>query len=149
MKSENPEIKPMNEEDITKVFDIERKSFPYPFGEILIGNIFFGAPELCFVMESQNEIIGFVLGGYTTVQGQTHILSIALLEEYRNKGWGRDLLIHFIKRTEILGYKSIKLEVQVDNDKAIQLYDTLGFDIISRIRKYYQDDSDAFLMVRS
>ena len=142
------QIKPMKEHDISKVFEVERRSFPYPFGEILIGNIFFGAPEMCFVVESKNEIIGFILGGYTANKGEAHILSIALLQEYRNQGLGKELLKYFIKRIETLGYNSIKLEVNVDNKIAIQLYESLGFQIISRIRKYYQDDSDAFLMIR-
>lgn len=148
MSKNHPKIMPMKEEDITKVFDVERKCFPYPFGETLIGNIFFGAPELCLVVESGDGIIGFVLGGYTATLGQVHILSVAILEDYRHQGLGKELLEHFIKRTEILGYDSIKLEVNVDNNKIIQLYESLGFATISRIRKYYQDNSDAFLMVR-
>ncbi len=148
MKNILPKIKPMKEEDITKVFDVERKCFPFPFGETLIGNIFLGAPELCFIIESEDGVIGFILGGYTTTLGQVHILSVAVLEDYRHQGLGREILEHFIKRTEILGYDSIKLEVKVDNSKVIQLYEDLGFTKISRIRKYYQDNSDAYLMVR-
>ncbi|MHA1199282.1 MAG: ribosomal protein S18-alanine N-acetyltransferase [Candidatus Heimdallarchaeaceae archaeon] len=148
MSKNHPKIMPMKEEDITKVFDVERKSFPFPFGETLIGNIFFGAPELCLVIKSKDEIIGFILGGYTATLGQVHILSLAILENYRNQGLGRELLEHFIKRTEILGYNRIKLEVDIDNSLVIQLYESLGFVTVSRIRKYYQDNSDAFLMVR-
>jgi len=144
-----PKIIPMKEEHITKVFEVERKCFPFPFGETLIGNIFFGAPELCFVVVVEEAVIGFILGGYTATIGQTHVLSLALLEEFRNRGLGRELLMHFIKRTEILGNNSIKLEVKVENRKVIQLYESLGFEKVSRIRKYYQDNSDAFLMIRT
>ena len=139
----------MKEQDIVNVFDEERKCFPFPFGETLIGNIYYGAPELCFVVEFEGNVIGFILGGYTAKVGQAHILSVAVLEEFRHQGLGRKLLEHFIKRTEILGYDSIKLEVDVDNEVVIKLYEDLGFAKISRIRKYYQDNSDAFLMVRN
>ena len=149
MSISTPKVVPMREEDIVKVFEVERKCFPFPFGETLIGNIYYGAPELCFVLESENDVVGFILGGYTATVGQAHILSVAVLEQYRSQGLGRKLLEYFIKRTEILGYNSIKLEVNVDNTKGIQLYESLGFVCISRIRKYYQDNSDAFLMVRT
>ena len=138
----------MTTEDIPAVYEIERKSFPYPFGEVLIGNIYFGAPELCYVMKEDNRIIGFLLGGYTHIPRQAHILSFAITLEHRGKGLGKELLEHFLKRTKILGFNSVKLEVNVDNPKAIQLYETLNFKIESRIRKYYQDNSDAFLMIR-
>ena len=58
-------IRAMTTEDIPEVFEVERKSFPYPFGEVLIGNIYFGAPELCYVMKDEDKVIGFLLGGYT------------------------------------------------------------------------------------
>ena len=137
----------MREEDLPIVLEIERKSFPFPFGEVLINNIYIGAPELCYVIEYAGEIVGFLLGGYTATPRQAHILSIAIKPGFRGRGYGRRILVHFLERTKILGYSSIKLEVQVDNDKAIKLYVELGFRIERRIRKYYQDNADAYIML--
>jgi len=139
----------MKKEDIQEVYEIERKSFPYPFGEVLISNIYFAAPELCFIIEYEGEIVGFLLGGYAAVEKQTHILSIAISENYRGLGFGKKILLHFLERSSLLNFNSTKLEVNVDNESAIKLYEELGFEIKSRIRKYYQDNSDAFLMVRN
>ena len=149
MNEEQVSERHMREEDVLTVLEIERKSFPYPFGEALIWNIYHGAPELCYIIEYNKEIIGFLLGGYTAIPKQAHILSFAIKLDYRGRGFGRRILVHFLERTKILGYSSIKLEVQVDNDKAIKLYEELGFRIETRIRKYYQDDADAFLMLKS
>lgn len=142
-------IRHMMEEDISKVYDVERKSFPFPFGEVLIGNIFYTAPELCFVIEVDSSIVGFLLGGYTAIPKRAHILSIAVLEQYRGQGLGREILTYFLNSIRKLGYLGVKLEVSIDNHKAIKLYEEFGFKIESRIRKYYQDDSDAYLMVRT
>ena len=149
MNIPSPKISPMKEQDILGVFEVERKCFPFPFGETLIGNIYYGAPELCLILEFDDQVIGFILGGYTAILGQAHILSFAILENYRNQGLGKKLLEYFIKRAETLGCNNIKLEVDVDNKSAIKLYENLGFEIISRIRKYYQDNSDAFLMIKN
>ncbi|MBY8999518.1 MAG: ribosomal protein S18-alanine N-acetyltransferase [Candidatus Heimdallarchaeota archaeon] len=142
------QIRPMMTTDIPQVFEIERRSFPYPFGEVLIGSLYFGAPELCCVMEQDGKMVGFLIGGYTPVPRQAHILSFAILDEYRGKGLGKELLNHFLNRVDILDFSSVKLEVNIDNQRAIELYESLGFRIESRIRKYYQDNSDAYLMIK-
>ena len=149
MNDNSSYIRHMRKEDIQQVYEIERKSFPYPFGEVLIANIYFTAPELCFVFEYERELVGFLLGGYAGVEKQTHILSVAILEKYRGLGFGKQILFHFLERSSLLGYTSTKLEVNVDNEGVIKLYEELGFKIASRIRKYYQDNSDAFLMIRN
>ena len=141
-------IRQMTKDDIPHVYEIERKSFPYPFGEVLIGSLYFGAPELCYVLEQNGKIIGFLLGGYTPTPRQAHILSFAILESFRGEGLGKELLIHLLNQLKSLEFSSVKLEVNVDNQRAIELYESLQFRIESRIRKYYQDNSDAFTMVR-
>ncbi len=138
----------MMEEDISKVYEVERKSFPFPFGEVLIGNIFYAAPELCFIIESEGNIIGFLIGGYTAIPKRAHILSIAVLEDFRGQGLGRRILTYFLNSIGKLGYLSVKLEVNIDNHKAIKLYEEFNFKIDSKIRKYYQDGTDAYLMIR-
>lgn len=141
-------IRQMTKNDIPQVYEIERKSFPSPFGEVLIGSLYFGAPELCIVLEQNGKMIGFLLGGYTPIPRQAHILSFAILESFRGEGLGKELLIHFLNQLKNLEFSSVKLEVNVDNQKAIELYESLQFKIESKIRKYYQDKSDAYSMVR-
>ncbi|MHA1952430.1 MAG: GNAT family N-acetyltransferase [Candidatus Heimdallarchaeaceae archaeon] len=148
MENSNHLIRHMREEDIPKVYEVERKSFPFPFGEVLIGNIFYAAPELCFIVESEGNIIGFLMGGYTAIPKRAHILSIAVLEDFRGQGFGRKILTYFLNSIRKLGYLSVKLEVNIDNHKVIKLYEEFNFKIDSKIRKYYQDGSDAYLMIR-
>ena len=56
MNDNSSYIRHMRKEDIQQVYEIERKSFPYPFGEVLITNIYFTAPELCFAIEYEREL---------------------------------------------------------------------------------------------
>lgn len=142
------QIRQMTKNDIPQVYEIERRSFPYPFGEVLIGSLYFGAPELCYVLEQDGKMVGFLLGGYTPIPRQAHILSFAILESFRGEGLGKELIIYFLNQITSLELSSVKLEVNVDNQRAIELYESLEFKIESRIRKYYQDNSDAYSMVR-
>lgn len=141
-------IRHMTKEDINTVYEIERKTFLYPFNEAIIYSLFLSAPDLCFVILFNNQVVGFLLGGKDAIAGQTHILSFAIAEDYRNKGLGSKLLKFFIDYCIQKGYKSIRLEVRVDNKLAISLYERFNFKREGIIRKYYEDNTDALLMIK-
>ncbi len=144
-------IRQMVLSDIKDVYEIERKSFTYPFTESFILSIYFSSPDLCIIAEnsihSKIKVVGFLLGSRTENKNEAHILSIAVLEEYRQKGYGKKLLEKFIEEVTQLGYSRIRLEVKVTNDIAISLYEKMNFVIKDRLRKYYEDNSDAYVMV--
>lgn len=78
-----------------------------------------------------------------------HLISIAVLPEYRRKGVASALLAETINvMKNIYGVDSIYLEVRVSNHPAIRLYEKFGFKKVRRIRSYYRDGEDAFVMVR-
>ncbi|MHA1685927.1 MAG: ribosomal protein S18-alanine N-acetyltransferase [Candidatus Heimdallarchaeaceae archaeon] len=141
-------IRHMMKEDINAVYEIERKTFLYPFSEAIIYSLFLGAPDLCFVILDNNQIVGFLLGGKNTIAGQIHILSFAIAESHRNKGLGSKLLKFFIDYCIQKQYNSIRLEVRVDNKMAISLYEHFNFKKEGIIRKYYEDNTDALLMIK-
>ena len=61
---------------------------------------------------------------------------IAVDELFRGKGIGTKLLNIFLKYAKENGFKVARLEVLNTNNKAIKLYEKIGF-IIKRIKKYY------------
>ena len=77
-----------------------------------------------------------------------HLISIAVLEEYRGRGIGSALLQHTIDAMKNV-YKvvSIYLEVRVSNIGAIRLYEKFGFKKARIVREYYRDGEDAYVMV--
>ncbi|MCE4606729.1 MAG: ribosomal protein S18-alanine N-acetyltransferase [Desulfurococcales archaeon] len=76
-----------------------------------------------------------------------HVISIAVLPEYRNKGIGSTLLTRAIElMKKNYGVKKVYLEVRVSNEGAIRLYNKFGFQIEDVIPHYYRDGEDAYLM---
>lgn len=64
----------------------------------------------------------------------------------RGEGIGRRLVRAGIEWAEALGVERMILEVAVENEAARALYDSLGFEAISRRRDYYGPSQDAVIM---
>ncbi len=78
-----------------------------------------------------------------------HLVSIAVLEEYRRRGIGSKLLENSIRAAlEIYDAESMYLEVRVSNEPAIRLYEKYGFKKVRIIKGYYMDGEDAYVMVK-
>ena len=87
-----------------------------------------------------NKIVGFcVVKKYGK---RHHIMSIAILEEYRRKGIGMKL-INKVKEDD---NHKISLYVQSTNDIAIRFYKKNGFKNIKLLKDYYEslDDKNAY-----
>ena len=79
---------------------------------------------------------------YSEIYDRLEIDYIYVLEEYRNKEVATKLLNHLFSKYNY----SCSLEVRCDNEKAINLYKKLNFEIIT-IRKNYYGNVDGYLMV--
>jgi ribosomal-protein-alanine N-acetyltransferase len=77
-----------------------------------------------------------------------HIVSVAILPEYRRKGLGHAILAEALKGMREYNVKEGYLEVRVSNQPAIDLYTKLGFSISKTSRHYYKDGEDAYIMVK-
>ncbi len=74
------------------------------------------------------------------------IYSIAVSNEYQNKGIG-ELLVNHVKEYAIRNnYDRIMLEARANNNKLIDWYKTRGFQIINVLKDYYSTGEDAVKM---
>ncbi len=114
--------------------------------------------DIFLVAEINGKIVGYVMcrvelgWGYTRkgIIKKGHVISIAVLQEYRRRGIGRALMENVMKvLKEKYGVHEVYLEVRVSNTPAINLYKKLGFSIIRVVPGYYHDGEDAYIMARS
>jgi ribosomal-protein-alanine acetyltransferase len=96
---------------------------------------------------------GMTVVGYAGIRwdpipgGHADIQTVAVLPDHRGKGLGRTMVKALIARAAESAARSIFLEVRADNEAAISLYTTEGFDILDRRVGYYQPDGvDALVM---
>lgn len=119
------------------------------FGEVYDDKVYamLLSQPLSFVEVTGNgEIVGNVL-----VNGLhsdwDRIFSLCVLDTYRNRGLGDDLLKAAVSKLRSIGTKPITLHVRVSNFGAQKLYLKNGFhNDINIVAGYYPDGEDAYFM---
>jgi [ribosomal protein S18]-alanine N-acetyltransferase len=133
-------IRPADERDLEKIFEIETRSFKKPWSKnLLLYSIRVGG---MFVAEIDGEIRGYI--AFSKILDEVHIENIAVEPEWRGKGIGSHLLKFVIEKNKDCDFF---LEVRPSNQSAISLYKKFGFFEVGRRKKYYGDE-DAIMMVR-
>jgi ribosomal-protein-alanine N-acetyltransferase len=144
-------IRPMQSEDIPRVMEIDRLSFPLPWSENsfrkeLAENehaYFFVADEVAGAARA--DVVGFA--GYWYIVDECHISTLAVHPTWRRQGLGELLLRAVLQHAMDQGAVLATLEVRQTNLRAQALYQKYGFDVVGRRRQYYRDNGeDALLM---
>lgn len=129
-------IRQYNDKDINEIAKLGLK---------LHDNYVFSLDEFsnCLVIEENNKIIGFIT--YSIIYERAEVIDIIIDEKERKKGYGNKLLSKVIEIAKENNCTNITMEVNVNNESAINLYKKNGFKIVSN-RKNYYNDNDAYLM---
>lgn len=127
----------------SKIKEIE-KSFPQFLCKNSINKNLLDDPFTeYYIYIENNRILGFI--NYDILYERAELLYIAVIEEAQNKKIGSKLLEFMIKNCRKKNIQNITLEVNVENKKAIALYEKYGFQKVA-IRKNYYQGIDGILM---
>lgn len=80
------------------------------------------------------------------VPPESELLSIGVDPVHRRAGLGNAILAHAAKDLISAGANMMFLDVAADNDAALALYRALGFQDMSRRKRYYGGHTDAIVM---
>ena len=142
-----PVIRFMRLKDVDAVATIEQETFARPWSrESFRQELTRNAIARYLVAEEDGEILGYA--GAWVILDESHITNIAVREEARGRGIGRKLTAELLQSLSNLGACYATLEVRVSNQRAQNLYQSLGFVSVGKRKRYYEDNNeDAFLMV--
>ena len=59
------------------------------------------------------------------------IAGLGVLPEFRRRGYGREILTQAVGRLASSGVERIALEVSVENEGALTLYESAGFEVVT------------------
>ena len=157
MNSTSYIIKECTLDDLEGVIEVNEKELPEDYPYFFYKSILDNFPESFLIaVNNENRIIGYIMWRVERIPSMNslkiinkgHLVSIAVLEEYRRKGIAKNLLkksMPKIKQKNIIEYV---LEVRVSNYGAIDLYKTMGYKIESIKKKYYRDGENAYYMIK-
>jgi [ribosomal protein S18]-alanine N-acetyltransferase len=141
--------------DLQAVIEINITALPEHYSDYFFESILRELPEAFIVAELNGKIVGYIMCkiefGFSNFRKlgfvkKGHVVSVAVLEEHRGKSLGKALMFEGINGVMYRKADEIYLEVRVSNTSAINMYQKLGFEIKSRLRSYYRDGEDAYLM---
>ncbi|MEM3666891.1 MAG: ribosomal protein S18-alanine N-acetyltransferase, partial [Candidatus Bathyarchaeia archaeon] len=141
--------------DLQSVIRINRICLPENYADFFFIDLYERFPEAFIVAEENGEVVGYImcrieLGlsnfGFSGLIKKGHIVSVAVLPQYRRKGIGQALIKKAMEGMQTYNAKQCFLEVRVTNTPAINLYKKLGFEITRTINGYYSDGEDAYVM---
>jgi len=151
-------IREAREEDLPEIIRINLQTLPEHYPDYFWRDHLRLWGKAFLVAEVDGRIVGYVMTRVDRGLGYVywkpfkklgHIVSIAVLPEFRRRGIGTKLMVEAMRRLkEVYEASEAYLEVRVSNDAAIRLYEKLGFRRMKRLRKYYLDGEDAWLMAR-
>lgn len=102
-----------------------------------------GEADHCFVAEDDGKVVGAVwtrvMEDYGHVDSQTPSFAISLIQEYRGKGIGTELMKKMLEHLKNQGFKKASLAVQKSN-YAVRMYEKVGF-------RKVDENSEEYIMV--
>ena len=93
------------------------------------------------------RVVGFC--AFWLVVDEIHINNVAILPEYRGRGFGTRLMRRVLTEGRRLGATRATLEVRASNDQARRFYEGLGFRAAAVRKHYYTNPvEDALILWR-
>ena len=133
-------------DDILDIVKLEKTGLRSTLGkQYLYQDIVHNPFSMYFVYELHLKVVGYI--GYHVVDEQANILNFVIDINHQGQGYGRALLQSTIDELLTKHVKTISLEVRESNQKAIKLYESLGFKASHKRKKYYNNE-DAWVYIK-
>ena len=127
--------------------DIHSACFDHGWNESMMRQMLMMPGAFGLIAYHHDEPIGIVMYAYSPQQAD--IVTFGVLPAYRGKHVSDELMEESFRFLEEHGIKDVFLEVAVDNEHAISLYQRHGFKEVGRRPDYYvrgDVKTDAFVM---
>lgn len=140
---------PMTLDDVPHVSEIEKVSFSAPWSaETYRHELRHNHRSFYLVLrpapgqanQGAPSLLGY--GGYWLLDGEAHIMTIAIRPTWRRHHFGEWLLLELLDAARRGGAHQATLEVRVSNFAAITLYTKLGFTEVGLRKRYYRDNNE-------
>ncbi|MEM3921558.1 MAG: N-acetyltransferase [Nitrososphaerota archaeon] len=135
-------------DDLEELYDLERKCFGGDAYTRSILRLLLIDPSSIPLkaVNAEGELVGSAIGRIEKIGGKVlgRVYTLDVRPDFRRRGIGAALLKRLEEEFRRLGCEKVVLEVAVDNEPAISLYKSLGYEFTSRLKDYYGRGRDAY-----
>jgi ribosomal-protein-alanine N-acetyltransferase len=151
-------LRPFNTKDLESVIEINRRCLPENYASFFFMDTFQNCPSAFRVAQVGTQIVGYIMcrieHGFSDIRRlkfvrKGHIISVAVMPEYRRAGIASELVKQALEALQEMKADECYLEVRATNETAIKLYEKLAFSLARRVSHYYADGAEALVMVIS
>ncbi len=145
MKNEIIKVERGEERHLSGIAALEKLCFSNPWTEdgllmLLSDN------GLAAVIEEDGDVMAY--GGVVFAADEAEITDVATHPDRRRCGYGRAIMEWIIAESRVRGASRMSLEVRASNEAAIELYKSLGFEIMGKRPRFYRNPpEDAYVLV--
>ena len=137
-------VREMTESDIKEIAELEKECFSEPWSEESLKDELTNDTARFYVLRDNGKLLGYI--GSNNICGEVYITNVAVSSDYRGKGYGKRLVNHLLKQSELEKALFVTLEVRESNKNAISLYEKCGFKKIGERKNFYsKPNEDAFI----
>ena len=143
------DFRPMVEEDIAVVLDIEESAYDFPWSRMIFQDCL-RVGYCSWILERDGTVIGY--GVMSVGVGECHILNLCVQPQSQGTGYGQVILDHLLEVARKHKAEVAFLEVRPSNTVGKKLYSRAGFNEVGIRRNYYParfGREDAVIMARS
>ena len=131
--------------DLGRVSQIEVESFSTPYEVSLLQQLYEIGTGFLVAIED-GEVVGYIIF-WIKEEGLGHIIALAVDKKFRGQHIATRLLMMAMTIFKNCDIHRITLEVKSHNDIAVSFYKKFGFVIDRKVPNYYEDGSDAYVMI--
>ncbi len=142
--------------DLESVIEINRTCLPENYASFFFMDTFQNCPSAFRVAQVGTQTVGYIMcrieHGFSDIKRlkfvrKGHIISIAVIPEYRRASIASELVKQALNALQEMKADECYLEVREANETAIKLYEKLKFSLARRVPHYYADGAEALVMV--
>ena len=138
-------LRPMHSKDIDIIVEMEQICFTTPWSRKSIEQEYDNNCAKWCVLEQNDIIIAY--GGMWIIFDEAHIINIAVHPDYRQRGYGTQIMHELFKVAKKEGATRMTLEVRRSNAAAQKLYANMGFVPVGVRKRYYPDNYEDALIL--
>lgn len=142
-------IRLANDHDLEALVNLEQVAFSSDrFTEDQIDYFLTASRATNFIVEKKSETIGGACMLWRKAHHSARLYNIAINPKFQGQGFGFKLLKECELEAAYRGCDKLTLEVRIDNEPAIKLYQQQGFKIGKTVKGYYEDGTAAYKMAK-